>query len=246
MVLIPAGAVFLGTSNDQVRHMLENEDWAQEWYEQELFQIEQPQHKLNLPAFEIGKNPVTNEEYYEFVFNSGYRIPRGWMGLRYLEGQGDHPISWVSWDDVNAYIAWLDGQTGSTYRLPTEAEWERAARGPDARIYPWGDAFDPWRCNTVESGKRSTTPVGSYSPSGDGPFGLADMVGNVWEWTSSLMQPYPYRPDDGREALKQPGKRVARGGAWYYSRKLARCSAREGMLPNYVSSSLGFRLARSV
>jgi formylglycine-generating enzyme required for sulfatase activity len=147
--------------------------------------------------------------------------------------------------DALEYCRWLHAQTGLAYRLPTEAEWEQAARGDDGRIYPWGNEFDPWRCNTVESGKRRTTEAGEYSPAGDSPFGLADIAGNVWEWTSSKLQPYPYRPEDGREDPRGSGKFAVRGGAWYYSRKLARCSSREGVLENYISPALGFRLART-
>jgi toxoflavin biosynthesis protein ToxD len=246
MIHIPAGIATLGTSDEQIDVMVNQYIWAQEWAENDMFQIEQPQHKIQLPEFEIARFPITNSEYYIFIYNTGYRIPKGWMGLYYLEGQGSHPVTWVSWQDAQAYIRWLNDSAGSNYRLPTEAEWERAARGDDNRMYPWGDTFDPWRCNTDESGKRGTTEVGNYSPGGDSPLGVADMVGNVWEWTSTLIQPYPYQADDGREDPKSDAKRVARGGAWYYSHKLARCSAREGMLPNFISSSIGFRLARSL
>jgi toxoflavin biosynthesis protein ToxD len=246
MLRIPGGAFALGTSNEQIQKLLEGEDWVEEWSARDLFQVEQPPHTVLLNTFEIGKLPVTNGEYLLFVESEGYRIPRGWIGFSYLAGQENFPVVGVSWQDALAYCKWLSRKTGAEMRLPTEAEWERAARGDGEHIYPWGDAFDPWRCNTMESGKHAPTEVGAYSPGGDSPFGAADMVGNVWEMTSTLLKPYPYRKDDGREDLAAAGKRVLRGGSWYYSRKLARCAAREGCLPEYVSPAMGFRLARSL
>jgi formylglycine-generating enzyme required for sulfatase activity len=246
MVLIPQGKAWIGTSDDQIQFMLHYEEWAQEWYDSDLFTVEQPQHEVMVPAFKIGKKPITNDEYYSFLNDAGFRIPKGWIGLHYLDGQANHPVTSVSWEDALAYISWLSSKTGQAFRLPNEIEWEKAARGPDKRIYPWGDKFDPWRCNTSEGGKRSTNEPGEYSPGGDSPFGMLDMVGNVWEWTSSLLLPYPYQDNHTIVDPKTPGKRVVRGGAWYYSRKLARCSSREGMLPNLISTSMGFRLAQSV
>lgn len=246
MVTIPAGSFWMGTSDQQIRYMIEREDWASEWFNSDLFVVEQPQHQVTLPAYEIARTPVTNSEYYVFIYNTGYKVPKTWIGFHCPDGMDDHPVTGISRLDADQYIAWLNKATGLTYRLPSEAEWEKAARGLEKRIYPWGDNFDPWRCNTVESGKKQTTVVGSYSPGGDSPFEIADMVGNVWEWTRSNMQAYPYKPEDGRETPNKTSKIVVRGGAWYYSRALARCSAREGVLENYISSSLGFRLARSV
>jgi formylglycine-generating enzyme required for sulfatase activity len=246
MMTIPAGESLVGTGEEQIRFMVGHEDWALEWEENDMFLLEQPQNKLNLPAFEIAKYPITNEAYYQFVLDENHRIPRGWIGLRYSDEFRDHPVTWVSWQDAQAYVKWINERTEDQYRLPTEAEWEKAARGLDARIYPWGDNFDPWRCNTMESGKRQTTQVGIYSPGGDSIWDVCDLIGNVWEWTSSLVKNYPYEANDGREDPKEAGKRIVRGGAWYYSRKLARCSSREGMLPDNVSNAIGFRLARSL
>lgn len=249
MILVPAGSFFMGTSPGQVQELLAKEDWAREWYDSDLFQTEQPYHAVTLDAFEIAQYPVTNIEYFQFIWNSGYRAPRGWMGFHYPDDTADHPVTGVSKKDALAYVAWLSKETMTPYRLPTEAEWERAARGLDGRMYPWGDEFDPWRCNTSESGKRSASSVGMYSPLGDSQCGAMDMVGNVWEWTTSLMKPYPYNPNDGREDLSGDGKSdvkcVVRGGSWYYSRKLARCAAREAVLASYLSPALGFRLART-
>jgi len=243
LISIPSCEFWMGTSEEQVYELLAKEDWAHEWYDNDLFMVEQPYHLLSMPEFAIAQKPVTNFEYFQFVWNSGYRAPRGWKGLHFADGEGDHPVVGVSREDALAFVAWLNKELKAKYRLPSEAEWELASRGTDGRIYPWGNEFDPWRCNTSESGKRGTTPVGSYSPSGDSPYGVMDVVGNVWEWTSSTLSPYPYESGDGREELKVKAKCVGRGGSWYYSRKLARCAAREGVLDNFVSPALGFRVA---
>jgi formylglycine-generating enzyme required for sulfatase activity len=266
MVQIPAGEFVMGISDDQIQDLVMKEDWATEWFDRDLFLIEQPQHLVYLPAYEIGRCPITNAEYHQFVWNTGYQVPKDWIGFHFPESTGNHPVVGISKKDALAYCDWLNQQLGREqavrqfigknqgggigqniqYRLPSEAEWERAARGRDDRLYPWGEEFDPWRCNTIESGKRSTTAVGEYSPSGDSPWGIADMAGNIFEWTGSYITPYPY---DESEASQNPdGKRlcVVRGGSWYYSHKLARCTSRESVLPTFTSLSLGFRLARSL
>jgi formylglycine-generating enzyme required for sulfatase activity len=172
-------------------------------------------------------------------------VPRDWIGFRFPEGTENHPVTGVSRLDALAYCQWLSEKLATEYRLPSEAEWERAARGDDGRMYPWGDEFDPWRCNTVESGKRGTTAAGGYTPGGDSPWGANDMAGNVWEWTNSQLKPYPYMAGDGREEQIPGAVYVIRGGSWYYSRKLARCACREGAISIFISPSLGFRLART-
>ncbi len=246
MISVPTGYFLMGTSDDDIRTMqLKESDWAYDWFDNNLFAAEQPQHKILLPAFEIGQYPVTNVDYFAFTWDTGHRLPKGWKGFRYSDELALHPVVGISKRDAEEYIDWLNNKTGMKYRLPTEAEWERAARGEDGRIYPWGNTFDPWRCNTSESAKRNTTPVGTYSPGGDSPCGTADMVGNVWEWTSSLYLPYPYRLGEGRDEHKPGARYVIRGGAWYYTHKLARCAAREGMQQDHLSPSIGFRLART-
>lgn len=244
MVEIPAGAFLMGTSDQQIATLLETEKWAEEWVEDGMFQVEQPQHKIELPKFEIGLYPVSNIEYYSFIYNTGHRVPKNWIGFHYAEGEANFPVAGVSKSDAIAYCDWISKNLKTQYRLPNEAEWEKAARGTEGRIYPWGDFFDPWRCNTLESAKRATTPIGSYSPSGDSPYGVTDMVGNVMEWTSSFLVSYPFKEAVDKDTATN--KCIVRGGAWYYSHKLARCAARETVLSDYVSPALGFRLARSL
>ena len=245
MVVVPAGEFLMGTSDAQVNQMMYKEEWAMEWYDKDLFRVEQPQHVVSLPAFEIGLNPVTNQDYSQFVWDFGYKVPKTWEGFRFADGTGDHPVAGVSKIDAEAFCQWVNNKLQTQFRLPNEAEWERAARGTDGRIFPWGDEFDPWRCNTSESGKRGTTPVCNYSPGGNSPYGVLDMVGNVWEWTSSRMRPYPYQEDSEAELNDLSDKFVLRGGSWYFTRKLARCAVREAAYMTTMSASIGFRLAQT-
>jgi formylglycine-generating enzyme required for sulfatase activity len=194
---------------------------------------EAPAHTVCVDAFYIDRFPVTNEEYKRFVDATGHPVPcygvewaepydYNWDPERQTppEGKEKHPIVLVSWEDAQAYATWAGK------RLPTEAEWERAARGTDGRRWPWGDEFIEGRCNTKESNINGTSPAGQYSPDGDSPEGVSDMVGNVWEWTSSLFRPYPYDVNDGRESQEADGWRVLRGASWRNSLDRARCTAR--------------------
>jgi formylglycine-generating enzyme required for sulfatase activity len=141
--------------------------------------------------------------------------------------------------------------TGRPYRLPSEAEWEKGARGPDGHIFPWGDQWSPKRCKTLGSGKFGTTPVGTY-PEGASPYGLLDMAGNVLEWTISLWGSdskvpafkYPYDPHDGRENLEAGDavKRVVRGGDFFTPEWYARCAYRNGFTPDFRNMLTGFRV----
>jgi hypothetical protein len=195
---------------------------------------EKPAHKVYLDAFYIGKCPVTNAEYKRYMDDIGHAFE-----IPIPQGEADHPVVGVSWYDARDYAVWAG------MRLPTEAEWEKAATWDEGqkRQYPWGDEFDKNRCNTDESNIKGTTTVGKYSPEGDSPYGVTDMAGNAWEWTSSLYKNYPYQVDDGRENPSSSGERVLRGGSFYSSRRIARCAYRGDFNPNDRDGINGFRCA---
>jgi formylglycine-generating enzyme required for sulfatase activity len=204
---------------------------------------ERPQHKVDIRYdYYIARFPVTNAQYAAYANAKGIIHPvSGW------EKKGDHPVVNVSWNDAMAYCQWSNDlrrtelPSGVVLRLPTEAEWEKAARGTDGLIYPWGNTFDQNKCNTDESGKNDTTSVGAYSPQGDSPYGAADMVGNVWEWTHSLFETYPYETDDGREDENVSGRHVQRGGSFIGTYQLARSASRYRGDPNFLDF-VGFRV----
>lgn len=220
-----------------------------------------PQHTVELGSYCIARSPVTNADYQRFIDNNpDYPVPHNPMryaqrynwdqeARTYPRGLEDHPVVLVTWQDARAYCRWLTEVTGYQCRLPSEAEWEKAARwdadAERALRYPWGDEFDEEKCNVDAHGelRLESSQVGQYLPAGDSPYGLADMAGNVWEWTSSFYQPYPYRGDDGREEPDEGGIRVVRGGA-YDQASLMACSAwREAVQPDVSSASIGFRPA---
>lgn len=204
---------------------------------------ELPQHIVDLPAFQIGMFPVTVAEYACMVRANAAKEPQkvGEIDWAKQMTRQDHPVVCVSWQDAMAYAAWLAKMTGQGWHLPSEAEWEKAARGTDGRIYPWGNSWDKTRANTSESGHKMTTSVGSY-PSGASPFGSQDMTGNVWEWTSTVYRPYPYRANDGREDRQDISSCVLRGGSWIYDPRNTRAACRNYALPDSWGASDGFRL----
>jgi formylglycine-generating enzyme required for sulfatase activity len=213
-------------------------------WDSQAYDGEKPQQRVTLAAFQIGTYPVTVAEYACAVQAKAVREPPRGLRMDWLTQlkQLDHPVVCISWQDATAYAAWLAEVTGQSWRLPTEAEWEMAARGTDGRIYPWGDGFDTTHCNTDESDIKTTTPVGRY-PTGASPCGPQEMAGNVWEWTSSLYKPYPYRADDGRERVDATGDRVLRGGSVDDVARNARTACRFGDSPAGISSVFGLRLA---
>jgi formylglycine-generating enzyme required for sulfatase activity len=220
---------------------------------------EKTQHEVTLRAFKIGRYPVTVDQYRRFVAATGR-----WWGMD--EGErvqrANHPAAYVTWHDARAYCTWLtgvwraEGKIGpdEMVRLPTEAEWEKAARGTDGRRYPWGDEWEESRCNTSELGLGDTCAVGVF-PEGASPCGCLDMAGQVWEWTASLWgrdwgEPefkYPYDPADGRENLDAGDDilRVVRGGSFRSDRASASCAVRRRDDPSLDWYDDGFRVVVS-
>jgi formylglycine-generating enzyme required for sulfatase activity len=206
---------------------------------------EQPQREINLTAYAIGRYPVTNAEYAVFIANTNRRSPAHWIDGHMPPGLDNHPVVNVTWSDAATYCLWLSEVTGKTYRLPTEAQWEKAARGTDRRPFPWGGRWDKHRCNTLETGLRSTTPIGLFSPGGDSPYDCADMAGNVWEWVldwfskdyyaNSTVVENPLGPVNG--AVK-----VMRGGSFNVDGWQARTSNRSYANRNLASAEVGFRV----
>ena len=186
MVYIPAGEFTMGS----------NEWWPKS----------QPEHKRFLPAFYIDKYEVTNKRYKKFVEVTKHTPPPNWTNGGFPEERANHPVIFVNWYDASDFCKW------ERKRLPTEPEWEKAARGTDKRAFPWGDKFDPKKGNMPQYGKNDTMPVGSFE-NGKSPYGAYDMAGNVWEWTADWFKPYPgnTHPDENYgEKYK-----VVRGGSWY-------------------------------
>ncbi len=202
----------------------------------EEYHDEKPVHKVYVDTFYIARYPVTNAQWARFVAATGRKPPQHWPDGACPADKATHPVVNVSWHDARAYAAWAGVQ------LLSEAQWEKAARGADGRRYPWGDEFDKDKCNTSESGIADTAPVGRYSPHGDSPYGVADMAGNVWEWTSSLYKGYPYRADDGREDAEVSGDRVLRGGSFVSRGGNARSACRDGYFPYNLVRSVGVRV----
>lgn len=148
MVLVPAGPFQMGTREEDAPAIID--EYRHAHVIPRFLAKEAPRHVVEVGAFAIGKYPVTNREYAEFVQATSHRRPASWDGPTYPAGKGNHPVARIDHEDAVAYAAWLSAETGRDYRLPTEAEWEKAARGADGRVYPWGNQFDPDRCNTLE------------------------------------------------------------------------------------------------
>ncbi len=183
------------------------------------------------------------EDYFESWLEEGFPSGKRYTEPRFWRDESlnnpSQPVAGICWHEARAYCVWLSAQAGRAFRLPTEAEFEAAAGGPSARRYPYGETFDSERSNTFESHILRTTPVGIYRSAS--PEGVLDLSGNVWTWTSSAYQPYPYKAEDGREDESKDVPRVGRGGSWRYTQLKARAAARNDLNPTY-RNRVGFRV----
>ncbi len=206
---------------------------------------EKPQHREYLPEYEIAKYPVTNAQYQVFVHATGHPPPAHWQDRRCPQGRENHPAVNVSYQDAVDYCRWLGQGTSAIFRLPTEYEWEKAARGgePDMRRYPWGETWCRGYCNSMEEGWGDTTLVHQYEPHNWSPYGVVDLVGNVWEWTDSLYRPYPH---SSHYSPLYSTAYVVRGGSWRNNKKDARIQVRGRYKPDVCRAYLGFRIARQI
>jgi sulfatase modifying factor 1 len=205
---------------------------------------EHPVHRVFVDAFEIAACQVTNAEYAQFLASTGRQKPLHWDDPLFSDpGQ---PVVAPSWFDALAYCEWLSEQTGRRYRLPTEAEWERAARGGlEQRLYPWGDAPIESLANYSARWKRAPEPVGRTERNA---FGLFDIGANVHEWCADWFDPAYYlaSPDRNPPGPPEGSRRASRGGSWRHATKVSRCAARSSIPPEFHYADYGFRLARSL
>jgi toxoflavin biosynthesis protein ToxD len=225
LIAIPAGPFLMGS--DRQKDAQASAD-------------ELPQNTVTLGAYLIAQFPLTVAEYACFVRATKHREPANWQTQQ--NERPDHPVVNISWHDALAYVQWFAMITGQPYRVPSEAEWEKAARGTDGRIYPWGDQWDKAKANTFDGGPGTTTPIGSY-PQSASPYDALDMAGNVWEWTSSIYQPYPYRATADQENVSSHNNRVLRGGSGRSAPQYARAASRLNSIPAIVYINGGVRVA---
>ncbi|MCK5057339.1 MAG: SUMF1/EgtB/PvdO family nonheme iron enzyme [Candidatus Aminicenantes bacterium] len=226
MIYIPAGEFTMGTKDGS----------------EIAYGAEKPEHKVYLDGYWIGKYEVTFDQYDKYCEEAGKSKPddRGW-------GRGKHPVINVSWEGATTYYEWLNKKTGLSFKLPNEAQWEKAARGTKGLIYPWGNEFDKNKCNSGFSGLRRTSSVGKFSE-GVSPYGCVDMIGNVWEWCSDWYTEHYYKknPKKNPKGPESGSKRAVRGGSWLDGDKYNRCAYRDGLHPDYYNYNLGFRLCLDV
>ncbi len=253
VVAIPAGEFITGSdqAEREAAYKLDEKAYGHSvtrknrWYD-----FEDKRQTLTLPAFEITKTLITNAQYRAFTKATGHKIPKvkprvwasyklihsykralrhAWAKGTYPEGKADHPVVMVAYNDVQAYAAWLSKQTGRSWRLPTEKEWEKAARGTDGRMFPWGNTYNPELLNSHDKGPFDTVKVGKF-PDGASPFGLLDAAGQVFEWTST---------PSGKDRFR------VKGGSWDDSGcGVCRPAARHGRPKSLKHILVGFRLVR--
>jgi formylglycine-generating enzyme required for sulfatase activity len=234
MVLVPGGDFTMGSTEESIH-------WAASRFfseSLEYYQEETPDHVVNLDAFYIDKYEVTVAEYKNYMEQTGAVAPKFLDNEKF--NQPKQPVVGMTWKVAVDYCQ------GAGKRLPTEAEWEKAARGTDSRNYPWGDAPDPLKAN-IRGKKvdqfRYTAPVGTF-PEGESLYGAMDMSGNVWEWTESWF--LPYAGNQFKNGMYGETLRVIRGGSWFSNMDLARTAVRGKSLPNQRMNYVGFRCVRNL
>jgi eukaryotic-like serine/threonine-protein kinase len=197
---------------------------------------ERPQHEVYVAGFWISLTEVTNAEYARCMAAGACPAPQN---ADYSSPEvANRPVSYVGWEDAVAYGQWVGG------RLPTEAEWEKACRGTKGGIYPWGKDTPAIELENYGYKVNRTTDVGSY-PKGASPYGLLDMAGNVWEWTASRFEPYPYDASSGVNDPDPPGVRMLRGGGWFDTKGNTRCASRSPADASSTYGYIGFRVVAS-
>lgn len=202
--------------------------------------VEGPVHRVWVDGFAMAATQVTVEAYARFLEATGSAPPPTWSDPHFSDPQ--QPVTAVSWFEAEAYCAWLSSVTGARYRLPTEAEWERAARGgAEGRLFPWGDEPPATRQGYESRWKTGPEPVGESEPNG---FGLFEMCENVHEWCSDWFAPdyYAVSPERNPQGPAEGTRRASRGGSWRHQIKIARCSARSSIPPQFQYADYGFRV----
>ncbi len=223
MIVIPAGEFLMGCETGAVN--------------------ERPAHRVWVDSFAIGRTAVTNGQYHVFLEEADRQAPPGWRDPKF--NHRDQPVTSVSWFDAVAYCAWLGERTGKPFRLPTEAEWEWAARGGlDARLYTWGDELPQTQPRYADLWHAGPERVGQWPPNG---FGLHDISENVHEWCADWYDAGYYSVSPSRNPQGPPTgvRRASRGGSWRHQIKIARVAARSSIPPEYQYSDYGFRCALS-
>jgi formylglycine-generating enzyme required for sulfatase activity len=232
MVLIPKGPFYIGSSEKDIDWIVETfYAESRDWYLDET-----PSQAFYLNQFFIDKYEVTVEKYKNFIQKTRRTKPK------FLENPKhngpNHPIVGVTWQDAADYCAWV------SKRLPTEAEWEKAARGDDGRRYPWGNNAAIKKANVrgTEDSFRYSSPVGNF-PEGQSPYGVMDMAGNAFEWTQDWYKPFP--GNEGRDDLYNQKLKVVKGGSWKANMDLARSALRGKRFPHQSADHVGFRCAKN-
>lgn len=248
---VPAGVFQMGTRPLDIKYFEErNPNWLKDWYVKGGQRWEQPHHYVNLPSYKISRHPVTNRQYAEFVRATNHAPPSHWADGVCPQELSNHPVTYVSWYDSGGYCRWLSEVTGQSYRLPTEAEWEKAARGVECYRWPWGDEWDASKCNSKDYGAGRTLPATQFGPETRSPYQVCDMAGNVAEWCSTKWgdiwshpgYAYPYDISDGREGAEGKDLRIIRGGSFRSMAGDVRCAARARYQPDKCLPTIGFRV----